>query len=91
MSRPRPTVIDPATLQPEPDDQRPASVKQPPILSDLAYDCEALVIRDPCLPHALVHALLDIAAALRQEARRRSVAESQRDGIRLRGDPQVTP
>jgi len=40
-------------------------------LTDLAHECESLVIRDARLPQALVRALVDIATALRAEADRR--------------------
>jgi hypothetical protein len=43
----------------------------PKNLSDLAYECESLAIRDPLLPPSLTRALVDIATALRDEADRR--------------------
>lgn len=55
-----------------PQSDRMAAVDRPLSLSDLAYDCEGLVVRDPRLPHTLVRTLLDVAAALREEVERRS-------------------
>jgi hypothetical protein len=41
-------------------------------LSDLAHECESLVMRDPLLPPSLTRALVDVATTLRAEADRRS-------------------
>jgi hypothetical protein len=43
----------------------------PKTLSDLAHECESLVMRDLLLPPSLTRALVDVATALREEADRR--------------------